>query len=596
MGAARHTVVMQSDSLVERKLKPVEGHAIELPRGANDPGVIQWLALALIALALAASVVSAADGNLTKWDSSTIQASGLTIAVSLLAILLVRTNNAVAAGHLLVAAVFAIVWFFTFLALDQPRNQDVLLGLVYAPMAAAILLKPVWAAVYSAGNLLGLGMLLMVPNGAGLVTLDVVIFGVGFGTLTTVAAYLRQASVESALKHQRSATRREREMQAMLDGSQDAQVFADDTGRIAHANRRFVDLFGIQAQVNGQLMSHLLPPEINDLIQKSKEKAIRQPVIWEFSIEGDNPKQQTHVEAILVGVDHGESDPFTLLSLRDITDRKRSIEERERAVHEARTSLLNLISHHLRTPLTPIRMDLYTLRHAATGALGERQATALDRMEREFKRLSKTLDLLVDASLLARTGLAGTQSCDLAQALTEALGDHEQRVEIHNDLAGPKKVLADPRSVRVVIRLLVDWLGPHSPWHIYSDDAASVRIHFVAGTPGPDAVELDINHSLSDIRDETVFANHMALFVVGNAVRAQGGSLEAYASPEGRKVSLSLPSSIASKPQHADGPTNDPQPPAPRRRGRPGRRGPSGHQDEDDRKASVRLPHKGPAP
>ncbi len=510
------------------------------PRDYN-PEVIQGVTWVIGALALVLLVVEITVLGAAVRSSSTFQATLLTIVVAAVGTWLCRNGRAMLAAHLLISAVFLVAWFFTYQVWVAEGDAVVFLGLVYAPLVASILVRPSWVAVYAVGNLVGILGIGALPGAAAAATLDTLTFAVAFGALATFASYQRTRSLAEAFDQRDAASRRKREMDAMIGSSQDAQVFFDGNGNILQLNTRFADLFGIGSQRRAGPIDALLPNRLLDGFNEAVAASREGPVTWEFALESASGALMD-IEATVVSVDHGGDAPYVLLSCRDITARKRAIQDRERAVNEARTGLLNLISHHLRTPLTPMRMDLYTLMHGAREALTEKQVAALERMEREFTRLTGTLDLMVDASRLSRAGTEARQPCSLRDAVNEAFTVAKKQGERHNDVSADAIALAEPSVLRVVLRLLASWLDPALDWRAFAMATASdVKLVLAAGESSPDDERLQVHETLSQHSDDDVFAENMVLFVANNAVDATGGRLQAYTGPKGHRIESTLP-------------------------------------------------------
>ncbi|MDO8528072.1 MAG: PAS domain-containing sensor histidine kinase [Deltaproteobacteria bacterium] len=81
-----------------------------------------------------------------------------------------------------------------------------------------------------------------------------------------------------------------------------------------------------------------------------------------------------------------------LLAIEDITERKK--------LEKMKDEFLSMVSHELRTPLTVIALGIDNLKSGILGPISEAQAEALDRGQRNVRRLSKLIENLLDLSRL----------------------------------------------------------------------------------------------------------------------------------------------------------------------------------------------------
>lgn len=146
------------------------------------------------------------------------------------------------------------------------------------------------------------------------------------------------------------------------------------------------------------------------------------------------------------GVEHLEG------SFHDLTDRLQA-EEAEKArlenehlkeLNQMRMDFLNTASHDLRTPLTPLKLQLATLR--MKGGLDERQKAALDLMDRNVNRFQALVDDMLDAARLQAGKLKlERESVALAPLVQEAVASFHGAVRA----AGLKVEVADLPDVRI---------------------------------------------------------------------------------------------------------------------------------------------------
>lgn len=160
-------------------------------------------------------------------------------------------------------------------------------------------------------------------------------------------------------------------------------------------------------------------------------------------------------------------------AVQDITERKRMAEAdklalarqmeitRLQEVDRIRTQLLNVASHELNTPLTPLRLQLHLLSDGRLGPLNAAQDRAVWVLDRNVQRLSALVRDILDVARLQGGRLPMRRSrselCaivrEAAQTFTEAAA--EAGVDLRIEAEANVPVLADPdRLGQVVVNLL----------------------------------------------------------------------------------------------------------------------------------------------
>ncbi len=151
---------------------------------------------------------------------------------------------------------------------------------------------------------------------------------------------------------------------------------------------------------------------------------------------------------------------------RDITEtlesRKRAEEARRLAETAAfKSRFLNAAAHELANPLTPLKLELATLRSGALGDLSERQRDALDLLDRNIGRLSLMVQDLLDAARLdsGRLRLAPAP-VDLQTLVQDGVASFASQadaagVRLRAASEGPLPVVADVARLSQVLFNLV---------------------------------------------------------------------------------------------------------------------------------------------
>jgi len=210
-----------------------------------------------------------------------------------------------------------------------------------------------------------------------------------------------------------------------------------DTGRIVEANRAAEAAYQYPR-------AELLALAVYDLRAGSPPSVAEQ--MWAVGRQGALFETQHRrkdgsvfpVEVSSRGETFGNS-RYLLSIIRDITERKRSDEEREQlfaATQQAlaaREEFLWVAAHELRTPITIVSTQLQTLRRSiARGDLAERQAAALDASLLYIRQLTALVQRLLDASQLDNGLRLDLTSVDLSALTRQAI----ERVRADPSAAG----------------------------------------------------------------------------------------------------------------------------------------------------------------
>lgn len=144
-----------------------------------------------------------------------------------------------------------------------------------------------------------------------------------------------------------------------------------------------------EALVGEQLsdLAESLPVDMQVAIENTRRALAGESVVSETDYEGR--VYEARYEPLA-------GDEIVALVL-DVTERReaqlREMElERLKDVNRFKTDLLNSVSHELKTPLTPIRMQIHRLRRQRLGPINEEQDGALDVIDRNMRRLGRLVD------------------------------------------------------------------------------------------------------------------------------------------------------------------------------------------------------------
>jgi len=116
---------------------------------------------------------------------------------------------------------------------------------------------------------------------------------------------------------------------------------------------------------------------------------------------------------------------------RDIGQRRREEEERERLLNDAREAaatreeFLSVAGHELRTPLTALQLQLHTLKRRLDEGQAAGAAQVLEKMRQQFGRLSQLTEELLDVTRISSGRLAlEPHEMDLGELVREVADRH----------------------------------------------------------------------------------------------------------------------------------------------------------------------------
>jgi signal transduction histidine kinase len=141
----------------------------------------------------------------------------------------------------------------------------------------------------------------------------------------------------------------------------------------------------------------------------------------------------------------------------------RSLKERAEQRNQAKTELLNILSHELKTPLTVIASYTQALKSCALGAINRDQEEALTKVLRQTGNLSNLVDVILDSASV-ETGAVAIQPEELV--LSEFLDELKSSCE--GIVLNPKVSLrwdyemrlpvikTDPGKLRIILQNLIN--------------------------------------------------------------------------------------------------------------------------------------------
>jgi signal transduction histidine kinase len=141
----------------------------------------------------------------------------------------------------------------------------------------------------------------------------------------------------------------------------------------------------------------------------------------------------------------------------------RALEERAEQRSQAKTELLNILSHELKTPLTVIGSYTQALKSSALGTINRDQEDALSKVLRQTDNLANMVDVILNSASV-ETGAVTAHREEIV--LSEFLDDFERgcegivlnpKVTLEWDFPRPMPmVTTDPGKVKIILQNLVN--------------------------------------------------------------------------------------------------------------------------------------------
>ncbi|MBJ6761684.1 PAS domain-containing protein [Myxococcaceae bacterium JPH2] len=198
-------------------------------------------------------------------------------------------------------------------------------------------------------------------------------------------------------------------LEATLDATTDGLLVVNREGRLTAYNRRFQRMWGVSEELLKGGQDARMLRTASEQVKDPEQFVARVRALYDtpdadsFDIIELNDGRV--MERSSQPQRHGGVITGRVWSFRDVTQRVRAARERERLLREAheaiqvRDDFLSIASHELKTPLTPLRLLLQSLRNALVAG----QPVTPERVDKalgQVRRLASLVNDLLDASLV----------------------------------------------------------------------------------------------------------------------------------------------------------------------------------------------------
>lgn len=358
----------------------------------------------------------------------------------------------------------------------------------------------------------------------------------------------------------------------LLQSPISTQILSPD-GLTVEANPAFYDLWGIAPEVIKDY-NILHDPQVQRkgilpfILRAFAGEVVRVPPVRYDPAEIGKPGRARWVRAVVYPVlgPAGEVREV-VIQHEDVTDERdavaelRQANERLRDAEEARARLVNMAAHELKTPLTPIRLQMVLLKARPQG-LSEQQTRAIALLERNVDRLDHLVDDVLDATRLQGGHLAiAREPLDVSRVVGEAVESFREALEhsgltLESELAPGLAMDGDARRLTQVVYNLLSNAIKFTPaggrvrvTAARQGDQAVVRVTDTGvGLPPEDIAQLFRPFTqLRDPRHTTTGGSGLGLFISSGIVAQHGGRMwaESPGPGQGSTFSFALPLSKA---------------------------------------------------
>ncbi|HUR64134.1 MAG TPA: PAS domain-containing sensor histidine kinase [Candidatus Thermoplasmatota archaeon] len=246
------------------------------------------------------------------------------------------------------------------------------------------------------------------------------------------------------------------------------------TGAVEYANPRWVEMAGCDYH-DMQAIRRAVHPDDQPEMERRWRDCFREAreLVAEFRyVHADGTVVECATRASPVHDAAGRFAGF-VGTLENVTERRRAEQAQQRALQQGyeiqrlreldtfRNRFLNTAAHELRTPLSPLRLQLYLLRTRRAQSYGPEEKASLDILERNLRRLSLLVEDLLEAARL-QAGRLGVdlQGEDLHGVTDRALAAlapvaQARRIRIERATVGDGRAWLDPQRIAQVVDNLV---------------------------------------------------------------------------------------------------------------------------------------------
>jgi PAS domain S-box-containing protein len=327
----------------------------------------------------------------------------------------------------------------------------------------------------------------------------------------------------------------------------DPMVVLDSDLKIVSANRSFYENFKVNpAETEGKSLYEIGNrqwdnPELRRLLT---EILPAKSIITDFELIHIFPtigQKVMLLNARKVQAELGR-EPFILLAIEDITERK--------LLEEMREQFLSHVTHELRTPLGPLMVHLDYAAAGKLGPLSEKLKSSLQVMKRSVDRLHGLTNELLDLRRIqAGRFQLNLESMNFREVLDESIeAQTDQKQRVHLEVTeGPLPVRGDQTRMRQVMTNLLNNAFKYTP----AEGAITIKVDDEGDTIKCQISDTGIGirkedlpkvfEPFSNIKKPAVFETAgIGLSITKGIVEAHGGKIWAESDGEGKGATFTF--------------------------------------------------------
>ena len=290
----------------------------------------------------------------------------------------------------------------------------------------------------------------------------------------------------------------------LMDNVNDALITTDLENRIMGWNKAAEKLFGWTAsEASGKIFSSLLVPD-NSIADrdKSDQNALNSMISTKMEtvrLRKDGTK--IDVSLTISPILNEDKKIIGLVDIiRDITEHKHAEKRLKEAnielrrADEIKTQFLSVISHELRTPITPMNAQLQMMLAGYFGELTDKQKNSLEMIQRNTERLDRLISEVLDISKLE----AGVMQFNLVPAnLNEILENAVETMKVQalnknlkltfKEDKVPEVMIDKDRITQVIMNLLNNAIK-------FTDSGGGIEVELSS----------DIDHAMVKVKDNGI--------------------------------------------------------------------------------------------
>ncbi len=157
--------------------------------------------------------------------------------------------------------------------------------------------------------------------------------------------------------------------------------------------------FGVKVQPGDNLLA-CLPPEVHARATALASRALSgEATDEEQTFQWAGGTVLGRISSLPLRGKNGDVMGVTL-HVTNLSEREAARHEHETRIKEAHAAIINAASHEFNTPLTPILMQMSLLRAGHLGDVNDRQAKALDIVQRNLDDLGRVVEMFLEVSRL----------------------------------------------------------------------------------------------------------------------------------------------------------------------------------------------------